>query len=365
LADTETPESPGILVVDDDENAVAAISRMLRHAGYSEIQQVTDSSLVMGHITSLRPSIVLLDLHMPELDGFELLDAIRSWESEHAYLPILVITADTSDEARSRAWSLGATDFIRKPFDHLELLPRIQSLLRSHALHRGLEERAENLEQRVRDRTQALEQAHAEVLVRLALAAEYRDDSTGEHTWRVGRLSALLARNMGVDATRHKLIERAARLHDVGKIGISDAILLKPDRLTNEEFEMMKAHTTIGAQLLSKGSSEVLQMAERVARSHHEHWDGTGYPDGLRGEDIPFEGRIVAVADVFDALTQPRSYKEQWTLREAVDEIDRQRECHFDPRVVDAFLEIADSGDLEKAERPPDAKFKSILPLPK
>jgi len=196
------------------------------------------------------------------------------------------------------------------------------------------------LEQRVRERTAELAQSQSEVLTRLAQAAEFRDDDTGQHTQRVGRTSALLAQALGLAAEQVTLIGQAAPLHDVGKIAISDLILLKPGKLTDEEFATMRTHAATGAALLSNGHSEVVQMAERIAGSHHERWDGKGYPQQLAGEQIPREGRILAVADVFDALTHERPYKNAWPVTEAVAEITRQSGQQFDPQVVEAFLTL-------------------------
>lgn len=207
-------------------------------------------------------------------------------------------------------------------------------------------ERANDLlEHKVQERTQELEAARAEVVMRLAIAAEYRDDNTGQHTLRVGRTSALIAEVLGLPADLVELLRSAARLHDVGKIGITDLILLKPGKLTNEEFDLMKTHTTIGAQMLSNGQSLLLKMAETIALTHHERWDGRGYPNGLVGEDIPLVGRIVAVADVFDALRSERPYKKPWTLEETRAEIEAQAGKQFDAQVVEAFIKLLDSGE--------------------
>ena len=194
------------------------------------------------------------------------------------------------------------------------------------------------LEQRVRDRTRELDEAHVEMLERLAVAAEFRDDATGRHIQRVGQMAALLARQLGLPSEQVELIARAAPLHDIGKIGVPDRILLKPDALTPEEFELIKTHTTIGARILSGGRFPLLQIAEEIALTHHERWDGSGYPNGLRGEDIPISGRIVALADVFDALTSPRSYRKKRLLEQALADITQGAGTQFDPRVVEAFL---------------------------
>jgi putative two-component system response regulator len=251
---------------------------------------------------------------------------------------VLMLTGDTSLETRRRALALGARDFVAKPFDADEILLRIRNLLETRALHGALVEQNARLEQRVEERTRDLEIAQMEVLDRLAAAAEFRDDDTGQHTQRVGAIAARLAATLGLDAEQVELVRRAAPLHDVGKIAIPDKILRKPDRLTEGEFEIMKAHTTVGAHILSGGCSPLVQMAERIARSHHERWDGTGYPDGLRGEQIPIEARIVSVADVLDALSHARPYRPAWTTDRILLLIRNGRGTHFDPAVADALL---------------------------
>jgi putative two-component system response regulator len=206
-------------------------------------------------------------------------------------------------------------------------------------------ERANDLlEEKVRERTLELEEARVEIVMRLAMAAEYRDDNTGQHTLRVGRNSALLAQALGLPSDQVELMRSAARLHDVGKIGITDLIMLKPGKLTFDEFERMKTHTTIGATMLSNGQSPLLKMAETIALTHHERFDGTGYPKGLTAGEIPLVGRIVAVADVYDALRCERPYKRAWNIEEARAEIASQAGKHFDARVVDAFLKLLDDG---------------------
>jgi putative two-component system response regulator len=238
--------------------------------------------------------------------------------------PVLVLTADVTVEVRRRALSAGASDFLSKPFDLHEIRLRVANLLETRRLQGELTQYARGLEERVRERTRDLEHSRLEVLERLALAAEYRDDDTYRHTERVGRITALLAR-------------RLAPLHDIGKVAISDRILLKPGRLTPEEFEAMKEHTVAGARILGGSSSPLLQMAEVIARSHHERWDGSGYPAGLAGEAIPLHGRLVAVADVFDALTHARPYKPAMPVEQALAELDAMAPAAFAPDVKAAF----------------------------
>jgi putative two-component system response regulator len=249
-----------------------------------------------------------------------------------------VLTGDHSPESKRRALQLGARDFLNKPFDATEAMLRIRNLLETKFLYRTLEEQNQNLERRVQERTSELQQSQNETLERLARTSEIRDDETGRHTHRVGVLSGSIARSLGFNDQFVELILRAAPLHDVGKIGIPDAILLKPGSLTDAETQVMRSHTVIGARVLSGGKSDVMQMAEKIALSHHERWDGNGYPHGLFGTEIPIEARIVTVADCVDALTHNRPYRMSWPLVQALEEIERCSGSHFDPDVVAALM---------------------------
>jgi len=331
-----------ILAVDDNPANVRLLERILGGAGFLAVEGMTDPTQAIPRVAGGRVDLLLLDLMMPEMDGFAVMAALRGVVPPESYLPILVLTADSSSETKRRALAAGAHDFLTKPFDPVEVELRIRNLLHTRDLHLQLVGHAEALERRVSERTAELEQARVEVLERLALAAEFRDDETGKHTQRVGRACGALARALGLPADQASLIQRAAPLHDIGKIGIPDAILLKPSRLSPAEFEVMKTHTTIGARILSGSSVPLLRLAEEIAVSHHEKWDGSGYPRGLAGEAIPLPGRILAVVDVFDALTSPRPYKPAWSPRDALAELEAQAERHFDPRAVSAFIRMLD-----------------------
>jgi putative two-component system response regulator len=336
----EVLHNASILIVDDQQSNVRLLERILRQAGFTSIQGITRPTEVLALYLEFQPDLILLDLHMPLMDGFAVMEALSAHIPEGSYLPILVVSADITPEAKLRALSAGARDFLNKPFDTTEVLLRIKNLLETRMLHLALQDQNQILEAKVRERTRDLEAAQIEILRRLAQAAEFRDDDTGQHTQRVGQIAAQLAQALGLPANQVDLIRLAAPLHDLGKIGIPDRILLKPDRLTIEEHEQMKTHVDIGIRILQGSRFHLLRMAEEIARTHHERWDGSGYPCGLAGEAIPLAGRIVAVADALDALTHERPYKEAWSLEEAVEEIVCQSGEKFDPNVVEVMVRL-------------------------
>ncbi len=338
-----------ILIVDDEPINVDLLRRLLERAGFSRLASTNDSREAVDLYTRFRPDLILLDLHMPHRDGLEVMDELNQI-AEASYLPILMLTGDDTPEAKREALSRGAKDFLNKPFHSDEVLLRIGTLLETRFLYLQIQSQNQILEAKVRDRTRELEAAQIEIIERLARAAEFRDDNTGQHTERVGQMAALLARQIGLSDTQVSLIRRAAPLHDVGKIGIPDSVLLKLGKLTAAEFELVKTHTTIGARILSGSRFTILRLAEEIAFNHHERWDGHGY-NGISGSEIPLGGRIVAIADVFDALTQQRPYKPAWPVGDAIAEIDRQRGRQFDPALVDAFLRV-----IEQREQTPVAK---------
>ncbi len=341
-----------VLVLDDEERNVGLVTRLLHHEGYQNVRGSTDPVRTLEEFAAIDPDLVIVDAHMPRLDGFAFVQGIGRLVPPGTYLPVLMLTADASAETRLRALHLGASDFLTKPFDVIEAIYRIRNLLQTRLLHLQVQGERAVLEERVRERTQALELAHAGTLARLAQAAELRDDDTGQHTQRVAALGARLAEYLGLPTATVDLIRRAAPLHDVGKIGVPDAILLKPGPLTPDEWVIMKAHTTMGAQILAGGESEMLTAAELIARSHHERWDGSGYPQGLREEEIPLPARIVAVADFFDAVSHARPYRQAWPLDRILLAIAEGEGSHFDPQVVQAFQRAHHAGELPTAHPP-------------
>lgn len=340
-----------ILVVDDEEANVRLLEAILHRAGCTYVESTTDPRQVEAILSELDPDLVLLDLHMPHLSGFDVMDRLRSRIPSDEYLPVLVLTADVTWETKRRALADGAADFLTKPLDPAEVMLRVGNLLQTRFLHRRLRDQNVDLEEKVRARTWELEAARNEVLERLALAAEYRDDDTGQHIRRVGLMAASLAETLDLPETQVELIARTAPLHDVGKIGVPDAVLLKPTTLTPDEFEQVKAHTTIGAKILAGDSFPLLAMAREIAATHHERWNGSGYPLGLREGAIPLTGRIVAVADAFDAMTNDRPYRKAGSTEEAIAEVAAHRGSQFDPDVVDAFMTLLSAEDfLERAK---------------
>lgn len=340
-----------ILLVDDEAHNLSLLEAILGAAGFTHLHGTTDSRQVLPLFLEYCPDLLVLDLNMPHLDGFAVMRQLAPRIPQGAYFPILVITAEITPEAKHEALQEGAKDFLTKPIDTTEVLLRIRNLLTTRHLLSRLQSFNQGLEERVHRRTAELEQAQLEILERLALAAEYRDDETGEHTWRVGRLSALLAEHLGWSPGQVDLLRRAAPLHDVGKIGIPDKVLLKMGKFTPEDWEEMKQHVTIGAKILSGSRNPLLQMAEVIALTHHERWDGTGYMK-LKKEEIPLVGRIVTIADVFDALTHKRPYKDAWPIERARDEIAGKAEQQFDPQIVEAFLNLLDRDGERLLMRP-------------
>ena len=331
-----------ILLVDDEEAQIRLMTKVLERDGYTGVHGTTRSAEALRRAPELAPDLVVLDLNMPFPDGYAVLESLRALTAPGDYLPILVLTGDITVEARRHALALGATDFLTKPVDLFEARYRIRNLLQMRVMHRALARQNERLEERVREATAHLEAAHLETLERLAHAAEFRDDDTGRHTRRVGDLAAEIGRQLGMTEERAELLRLAAPLHDLGKLGVPDAVLLKPGPLTPEECRTARAHTTIGAEILSGGHSGVVRLAEIVALYHHERWDGAGYPHGLREREIPLEARIVAVADVYDALSHDRPYRPAWTPEAVTAHMRAGAGTHFDPAAVEALLAVLD-----------------------
>lgn len=329
-----------ILIIDDEEANVILIEKILSLDGYTNFNSTTDSTEAFSLYKQHKPHLILLDLNMPVFDGFDVMHQLTAIEDIDNFPAILVLTAQTDRETRIRALDNGAKDYVHKPFDRVELLSRIKNQLEVKRLYETIQEQNNYLEEKVAERTEELQNTRLEVIHRLGLAAEYRDNETGLHIIRMSKISAELARAVGLPESECELILNSSPMHDIGKLGIPDSVLLKPSKLDTEEWEIMKTHALIGADILSGGNSDLLDQASLIAITHHEKWDGSGYPNGLKGKDIPLVGRIVSLADVFDALTSERPYKKAWSIQKAIDYIKDMSGKQFDPELVEIFISI-------------------------
>lgn len=325
-----------ILIVDDEQGNVQILERLLKGVGFQNILSITDGREATTVYRQYHPDLILLDLKMPNCDGFDVMAQLKSLVSND-YLPILILTAQRDQPTRLRALESGAKDFLNKPFDLAEGLTRICNMLEVRLMHNQIRDQNKTLEEKVHLRTLELEETRLDVIHRLGRAAEYRDNDTGMHVVRMSHICGKMGQYIGLTERECQLLVHASPMHDVGKIGIPDHILLKPARLTENEWTVMKTHSAIGAEILTGGSSELMQSAQIIALTHHEKWDGSGYPQGLKGEGIPLVGRIVGLCDVFDALTSNRPYKSAWTTDSAMKEIEDKSGAHFDPHLVRVF----------------------------
>lgn len=314
-------DKPRILIVDDEPANLKVMREVLGNQYRMSFAKSGAAALAL--LEKEQPKLILLDIMMPDMNGFEVCEILKSTPAL-SHIPIIFVTAlgDESDEFKG--FELGAVDYITKPISPAIVRARVKT-------HLSLVQ------------AEQLKQAHVDLVHRLGRAAEYKDTDTGEHIARMSQYSKLLALEFGMGEQQAELLCQAAPMHDVGKIGIPDAILLKPGRLTPDEFDHMKQHAAIGAQILANSSSPLLQLAHKLAIEHHEKWDGSGYPNGLKGEQISVEGRIVAIADVFDALTSKRPYKEAWGVEEALEHMQAQAGKHFDPHLINLFVNKLDA----------------------
>lgn len=329
-----------ILIVDDNPTNVELLEDMLYDDGYDDVESTTDPRQVCTMVAEGQFDLVLLDIRMPHMNGIQVMEALKQQLGDE-FLPVLVLTAQTDQATRLAALEAGARDFLTKPFAQWEVLLRIRNMLESRIYYKNQRLRADDLEARVRERTTELRQSQRQIVQCLGRAGEYRDNETGAHVMRMSRSCQLLAQQVGMDAQAAEMLMLASTMHDVGKIGIPDQILLKPGRLTDEERSIMERHVTIGADIVMNFTrAPILEVARSVILHHHEKWDGSGYPHGLIGSAIPVEGRIAAVCDVFDALTSSRPYKQAWSVERAMSLLHEEAGSHFDPRLVSAFEQI-------------------------
>lgn len=335
-----------ILIVEDNPTNLAVLSGLIGKLEGCTVEAFANPLTAYQRALEFDFDMVVADHVMPEMTGTHLIGCLRKFPA-YVNVPMIVVTADADRAVRHEAIFAGATDFLNKPVDPVELKARVRNLLALRRAQQDVEHRAEWLSREVATATRSIAFREEEVIWRLARAIEYRDGGTGDHISRVATVSRLIAQGLGCDPIFVRTLYLAAPLHDVGKVGVPDAILSKPGRLTEEETKTMREHVSIGARILDDGTSELIRTAARIAATHHEKWDGSGYPNGLKGLQIPLEGRITAVADVFDALCASRPYKPAWSLDEAYQEIVRSSGTHFDPSCVAAFQlkwpEIVDS----------------------
>lgn len=331
-----------VLICDDSITNVLILDKLLESEGFKDVTKLTDPTKVLPTMQADNYDLLLLDIEMPGLNGFEVMQQINESAVAKQLVPILILTGKQGSEIRNKALESGAQDFVNKPFDQTEVVLRVKNLLRVRLAYLSQAKIAEDLEIKVQERTEELEKATSILIKRMAQAGEMRDTDTGKHVMRVGQYARILSDASGLPPEVTYLIEKAAPLHDLGKIGIPDSILLKEGKLTNEERELIKEHAKMGADLLSEHESMLIQMAASIALTHHERWDGNGYPNNLSGESIPVEGRITAISDVFDALTTVRPYKDAWPIEKAVELIKCEGGKQFDPNLVEVFLRELD-----------------------
>lgn len=327
-----------ILVVDDQPANVVLLEELLGSSGYANVASTTDPREVVELHRRNRYDLIVLDINMPMMDGFQVMEGLKTVEAE-GYLPVLALTAEPAHKIK--ALDAGAKDFVSKPFDKVEILTRIHNLLEVRTLYGTLQQYNQVLEERVRERTAELRSSYREAIFTMTAAAEHKDEDTGLHIQRIGVYCERLAGLLGLEGEFRETILYASPMHDIGKIGIPDHILLKPGMLTADEWKIMKLHTVLGARILEDKHSPYLQMGAEIALNHHERWDGTGYPNKLRGEEIPLAARIMQICDVYDALRSRRPYKVPFDHETAMRILrggdDRSRPEHFEPRILEAF----------------------------
>ena len=327
-----------ILIVDDQSISRMILEELMRSIGDNiQVESFGDPIQALEWAKSNPHDLVLTDYKMPNMDGIEFTQWLRQIPS-CSDIPVVIITCVEDKNVRYKALEVGATDFLTKPIDHHECRARCRNLLQLRQQQSIIKDRAHWLEREINAKTCELKLREQETILRLARAGEYRDEDTGQHVERMAQYSRLIAEELGLPKDKCDIIQHAAPMHDIGKIGISDHVLLKPSKLSPSEWQTMKTHTQIGYDILRDSPSEYLQTGAIIALSHHEHFDGKGYPANLVGTDIPIEARLVAVSDVFDALMSERPYKSAWTLDRSLDHLKQERGKHFDPDCIDAFF---------------------------
>ncbi len=360
-----SPERPRplVVIVDDQFTGRRILEQLIRGLnGDLDVVAFSNGPAAIEQIRERTPDLILTDYMMPDMDGIAFIRRVRGIPA-CIDVPLIVVTIVEDRRIRYQALDAGATDFLNRPIDEHECRARCRNLLTLRSQQRIIRDRAALLEDQVAEATRKIKARERETLLRLAKAGEYRDEGTGDHVLRIAQYSRRMAEALGLSPVTCEDIELAAPMHDIGKVGIPDRILLKPGRLTHQEFLIMQRHSEIGYEILKDSPSHYLQLGATIALHHHEKYDGSGYPSGLAGEAIPLAARIVAVADVFDALTTERPYKRAWPLTEAIAYIRGLAGSHFDPDCVQAFL--ASIGDIQSIHRAlADSRETSLCPIP-
>ena len=333
-------EKATVLIVDDTPENIDILVGIL--GDDYKIKVAIDGPKALALAQKSSPDLILLDVMMPGMNGHEVCQKLKS-EPLTCHIPVVFVTALSDTEDETQGFALGAVDYITKPVSPAVVKARVKT-------HLSLYDQKRLLESEVELRTKELKETRFEIIRRLGRAAEYKDNETGLHVVRMSHYARLLAVAAGHSSRFCELLYNAAPMHDIGKIGTPDAILKKPGKLDADEWKEMQAHAAIGAAIIGDHDDPLLQMAKRIAISHHEKWDGSGYPNGLSGDDIPIEGRIIAIADVFDALTSTRPYKKAWTVEDTVGLIEKEAGKHFDPELVEKFKSVLDEVKTIKAE---------------
>ena len=326
-----------ILLVDDIKTNLDVLIQTL---GEEYVLAVAmDGEKAITYTEKNLPDLILLDIMMPEMDGFEVCRNLKE-NPATSHIPIIFITSVNATSEKTKGFKLGAIDYITKPFDSLEVKARVKTHLSLKLHQEALKNHNIILEEKVKERTKELVETKKEIVERLGLAAEHRDLETGQHIKRISEYCRLLGKSMGLTSVEYNRVALASTMHDLGKIGIQDSILSKQGKLSEKEMAIMKTHPEIGAKILSGSKSKLLKLAEKICLTHHEKWDGSGYPRGLRKDNIPLAGRITSICDVFDALISERPYKPAWPIEKALKEIKSKSGTYFDPRLVGLFMRL-------------------------
>ena len=328
-----------VLAVDDEEQIRNMIKNVLSDFDY-EIFLAKDGTEALETVEEVSPDVILLDIQMPGMTGIEVTKALKQ-NDKTKIIPVVILSGLHDVDYRIEALEAGADDFLSKPPVIQELITRVKTLVQVKKYNDHMIDHQKELQDQIEKKTKQIKDTSLETVYRLSRAAEFRDEDTGDHIKRLSHLAASLYQKLGRTESEVEAIQYASIMHDVGKIGVPDTILLKPGKLDAKEWELMKLHTTIGGKILEGSSSKFLLFGESIALTHHEKWDGSGYPKGFRGKEIPITGRVIAVVDVFDALTSKRPYRrDPFSVGEAFNIIGKGKGTHFDPEIVDTFLSM-------------------------